>query len=468
MATYVVCSSWGEHGGEDGVSTFRYDEETGALSERRVVEYGLTPNAISGSAHFKDGEKRLIYMVDEIDKSFDATASGQEAAKKGAPSGLSAGGGGSVVVWRYGVGGSLEKVQQIDSYGSNPAMVTISPDGRYAVVAHHGQSACASQTKLGDEGYEMVPVYSEPNIVLFSRRADGTLDPNPVDIYQVDAGREDPYKDPAWRMSHAHSCTWAPVELGDFFVVCDKGTNHIVTMAVEDGCLKVCDDLDMIGFCDPSDPCMQTQPDPWAKPRYVRFHPSKRLFFVNYEAANQVDAFSYTAKGEIKHIGGAAVVDMERRTANDNMKGYRFEAQDMKLSADGRYLYDVYRCSSDDFKGTARIHTDGGFQGVAVFEVDQKTGELRRIQNAEFTEEPMEHTAALYEGTSDEGREPEAKGFYWPRGIEISPDGRFLLVAFLHGDWIASTPIGKDGLLDVDASLTCEMNTPSGFTFFTA
>lgn len=468
MATYVICSSWGEHGGEDGVSTFSYDEATGQLSNRNVIEYGLTPKAISGSAHFKDDDKRLVYMVDEIDKSFDETATGKAAAAKGVASGLKSGGGGSVVVWRYKTGGGLEKVQQIDSFGSNPSMVTISPDGKWAVVSHHGQASCASQTKLGSDGYEMVPVYSEPNIVLFKRLDDGTLDPAPVDIYQIDAGKTDPYKDASWRMSHAHSCVWAPSELGDFFVVCDKGTNHITSMGIEEGRLVVKSDLDMIDLCAADDPCMQTKPDPWAKPRYARFHPTERFLFINYEAANQVDAFSYDEGGKLTHVNTAPVIDMERRCANDNMKGYRFEAQDLKLSADGRYLYDVYRCSGDNFKGTTRQHTDGGFQGIAVFEVDQETGAIARVQNAEFPETPIDHTAALYAGTSDEGKEPQAKGFYWPRGIEISPDGTFMLTAFLHGDWIASTPIKANGQLDVDATTTCEMNTPSGLTFFVA
>ena len=468
MAMYVICSSWGEHGGEDGVSTFAYDEATGALGGRNVVEYGLTPKAISGSAHFKDEAKGLVYMVDEIDKAFDDTATGQAAAAKGVGSGLKGGGGGSVVVWRYGAGDSLEKVQQIDSFGSNPSMVTISPDGNYAVVSHHGQGSCASQTKLGSDGFEMVPVYSEPNIVLFRRLDDGTIDPAPLDIYQIDADKSDPYKDSSWRMSHAHSCVWAPPELGDFFVVCDKGTNHITSMAIEDGRLVVRSDLDMIDLCDPADPCTQTKPNPWAKPRYVRFHPTKPFLFVNYEAANQVDAFSYDEGGQLTHINSTLVVDMDRRCANDNMKGYRFEAQDCKVSADGHYFYDVYRCSSDNFKGTTRVHTDGGFQGIAVFKVDQESGKLERVQNAEFPETPMEHTAALYAGTADEGKETQAKGFYWPRGIEISPDGNFMLTAFLHGDWIASTPIKPDGQLDVDATITCEMTTPSGLTFFNA
>lgn len=238
-------------------------------------------------------------------------------------------------------------------------------------------------------------------------------------------------------------------------------------MGIEDGSLVVLDDIDMIGRCDPSDPCIQTKPDPWAKPRYIRFHPSKRFFFVNYEAANLVDVFSYTESGEIAYVNGASVIDMERRTANNNMDGYRFEAQDLKISDDGAFLYDAYRCFADDFKGTTRIHKDGGFQGVAVFVIDQESGEVQRVQDVEYPETVMEHTAALYEGTGG-SVDPEAKGYYWPRSIEIAPDGKFLLVAFLHGDWVASTSIGEDGRLDVDVITRYEMNTPSGMTFITA
>lgn len=254
------------------------------------------------------------------------------------PSGLQAGSGGSVVVWRYGHSGKLEKLQTVDSFGSNPAMITISPDGKYAIVAHHGQANCAAQTRIADDGYEMVPVYLEPSVVLFARRSDGTLNPEPLDVFGIDNGEKEPYKNPSWRMSHMHSCVWAPSALGSFFVVCDKGTNHIYTMQIKNAKLELIDDLNMINTCDETDPCLQAKPDPRAKPRYVRFHPKKRYFFVNYEAANQVDVFSYSTAGKIKHINTAAVIDMDRRTANENMKGYRFEAQDLKISQDGKYL----------------------------------------------------------------------------------------------------------------------------------
>lgn len=437
MGTYVVCSSWGEHGGIDGVSVFAYEPETGKLSDRQIIEKALTPDAISGSSHFHDNAHKLIYMVDEIDKAYDKCASGK---KTGGNSGLKQGGGGTIVVWKYGSKGSLERIQEVDSYGSNPSMFTKRPDGKYGVVSCHGQAACATQTRASENGFELVPAYSEPNIVLFKMKADGTLSPDPLDIYQIDSGKGDTWKDPDWRMSHMHSCVWAPAKLGDFFIVNDKGTGHIYSMTVKDDAIKLLFDFDANQLGDADDPGAKKP-----KPRYVRFHPTKRWFFVNYEGANRFDAFSYDENGTIAAIGSDTVVEKDKRSSLPD--GCRFESQDMQINADGTICYSCYRGSNDGFKGTNRIHKSGGWQGVAVYAIDQTSGSVSRIQNAEFE---------------------ESEGLFWPRGCSISPDGRFLLVATLHGDKIVSIPINDDGTLNLAGKSLTDMDTPSGFTFFEA
>lgn len=76
-----------------------------------------------------------------------------------------------------------------------------------------------------------------------------------------------------------------------------------------------------------------------------------------------------------------------------------FEQQDLKIDAEGRYLYSVFRGSSNGLDSDGTREYVSGFEGVAVFEIDQRTGKLRTIQSLT----------------------PDCK---WPRGCASSPDGR--------------------------------------------
>lgn len=399
MATYVYCGMWGEHGGNDGLWVHAYDAAAGALAEGVQLS-----DELRSSNCYVDAERSLLYMVDEIDLPFNKDA------------GIGSGGGGRIWVWQADAAtGQLTLLQQAKSFGSNPSMFTLSPDRRYGVCSIHGAAPMSCQTEQDADGeWQIKPGYADAPVVLFRMNGDGTIG-EVLDIYKVEGAV----------LSHMHSCEWAPD--GSFFVVNDKGTGAIYSMRI-----NAQEKLELA-----ADPYQAGSGD---KPRYVRFHPSQPWCYVNYEAANRLDAFRYDGAGKLELINSDLVVPEDQRESVQD--GWRFESQDMKISADGGFVYSCYRGSGDTFQGKERFH-DGGFQGVAVYAVDQQDGSVSTVQRFEFDD------------------------VYWPRGCAISPDGKHLLVASLYSDVVATLAIGEDGLL-TDTGLRAEQDTCSSVTFFGA
>lgn len=400
MATYVYCGMWGEHGGNDGLWVHPYDTSTGALGAGRQVDA-----EIRTSNCYVDQERALLYMVDEVDQAFDKDA------------GIGSGGGGNVWVWQVdAVTGELTLKQKARSFGSNPSMFTLSPDKRYGVCSIHGAAPMSCQTEQdGDGSWRIVPGFADAPLVLFRMNDDGTLG-EVLDAYMAQGAV----------LSHMHSCTWAPS--GTFFVANDKGTGAISSVRITPD-----EKLELVGS-----PYQAGADD---KPRYVRFHPTKPWCYVNYEAANRLDAFSYDDEGRLTLINSDLVVPEDRRAAVE--KGWRFESQDMKISADGSTVYSCYRGSGDNPTGDGGHEHLGGFQGVAVYAVSQEDGSVTTVQRYEFDD------------------------LFWPRGCAISPDGKFLLVASLYSDQVATLAIAEDGTLS-DTGLRAEQDTCSSVTFYAA
>lgn len=400
MATYVYCGMWGEHGGNDGLWVHPYDASTGALGAGRQIDA-----EISTSNCYVDQERGLLYMVDEIDQPFDKDA------------GIGSGGGGNVWVWQVDTStGNLVLKQKTKSYGSNPSMFTLSPDKRYGVCSIHGAAPMSCQTERDESGaWRIVPGYADAPLVLFRMNDDGTLG-EVLDVYKASGAT----------LSHLHSCTWAPT--GTFFVVNDKGTGAISSVHITPD-----EKLEVVGI-----PYQAGADD---KPRYVRFHPTNPWCYVNYEAANRLDAFSYDDEGRLTLINSDLVVPEDQRASVE--KGWRFESQDMKISSDGATVYSCYRGSGDNPTGDGGREHLGGFQGVAVYAVNQEDGSVTTVQRCEFDD------------------------LYWPRGCALSPDGRFLLVASLYSDQVATLAIAEDGTLS-DTGLRAEQDTCSSVTFYEA
>jgi 6-phosphogluconolactonase len=116
-------------------------------------------------------------------------------------------------------------------------------------------------------------------------------------------------------------------------------------------------------------------------PRHIVFHPKLSVGYVTNELASSVTLVHIDkTKGELTQGAVYSSIPADYDGYNDSA--------DLHLSPDGKFLYSSNR----------------GHQSIAVFKVDEETGELESVQHA-------------------------GCGGEQPRNFGITPDGRFVLVA---------------------------------------
>jgi len=176
---------------------------------------------------------------------------------------------------------------------------------------------------------------------------------------------------------------------GELFVVCDKGLDrfHTYRLDREHGKLVRLQD---------------TAVETGLVPRYGVFHPSLRIFYANFERKTVVHAYRYdVATGSLDPVCSVPLLPGE--TAFDGQK--KVESADILIHPNGRYLYVSIR----------------GANTIALLDVD--------------------------DGGSISLRESVDCGGVNPRGLAISPDGRFLFAGNIDSGNIATFAIGADGSL---------------------
>jgi 6-phosphogluconolactonase len=176
-------------------------------------------------------------------------------------------------------------------------------------------------------------------------------------------------------------------------------------------------------------------------PRHLDFHPTKPWAYVSIESQNQIAVYKLD---EATGLSREPLFAMKNTLSDANSK-LRQAAGPIHVSPDGRFVYLTNRAWwTTDFEGK-KVFT-GGENSVAVFSINQKTGEPTLIQNA------------------------DGHGNYL-RTFNIDPSGKLLIAAPLwamavrDGNTVTTVPaglvlyrIGGDGKLafarkyDVDAS----------------
>lgn len=197
---------------------------------------------------------------------------------------------------------------------------------------------------------------------------------------------------------HLHCAVADPS--GEIFAVCDKGLDRIYTYRIdrENGRLvRLSETTVETGCC----------------PRYGAFHPSLPVFYSNNEKTPEIFSFHYDVKsGEMIRFA----VDSVQEPQN---AGQATEPSDIVVHPGGNYLY----------------VSDRGADMIAVFDIDEKGG-LKLKQNI-------------------------ACGGKNPRGLCLSPDLRFMLVANSDTATIAVFMIREDGTLVLysdDTKAVCPAN----------
>ena len=200
-----------------------------------------------------------------------------------------------------------------------------------------------------------------------------------------------------------HSVNLAPD--GKTLIACDRNQDTVYRLSYEAGTLHVTDVL----FLEQG-ATMKTG----ACPRYSAFHPFLPLVYVNSEYQNKLWVISYDKGMTLELTCDVTPLGVEARP---------FSQSDLCVAPDGKRLYCLYR----------------GINVVGVFSLDEAG-----------TPQYLDSLALTGQG---------------PRGLKLSPDGRFLLVANLDTQDITTLCLKEDGKLrEVQRYLT-KQNNPGNLTF---
>jgi 6-phosphogluconolactonase len=245
--------------------------------------------------------------------------------------------------------GELKLLNRQPSGGEGPCHLVVDRQGKHVLVANYGGGSAS-----------VLPI-----------QLDGSLG-EATGFVQHKGKGSDPSRQEA---PHAHSIN---LDAGNRFAfVADLGLDQVLVYRFDA-------DKGTIKANDP--PSVAVAPK--SGPRHFAFHPNGHYAYVINEMANTVTAMKYDAEhGTLTEI----------QTLSTLPEGYKSPTwtAEVQVHPSGKFLYGSNR----------------GHNSIAVFRIDEKTGEL-----------------------AAGGR--QASGIKVPRNFKIDPTGKFLLVANQDGDSI--------------------------------
>ena len=160
-------------------------------------------------------------------------------------------------------------------------------------------------------------------------------------------------------------------------------------------------------------------------PRHLDFHPSKPWVFVSLERQSKLQVYQMTKDGSL----GATPLFIKDSLAAGTPRGPRQAAGTLHMHPNGRFVYQANR------SGTA----EGSENSIAVYAINQQTGEPTLIQSADT------------HGTT-------------PRTFALDPSARVLVAGNQSGVAnLALFRIGNDGKLDFVRKYDVDTSTGSLF-----
>lgn len=285
--------------------------------------------------------------------------------------------------------GGLTLKSRKETYSPFTSYLNTDPEGKYLMVSNHSMNVFTTTVEKEESGAIRPVLHHHDSLInLFRLNEDGTIG-EMVDFAKHEAPRQLQFSllgKPV--IPHPHSVMRSPS--GKLYACCDKGDGHLYLYTIEKGKLKLL-----------SRTLTDTQR---SEPRHCAFHPTLPYLFVNHEHTPgdkvTLTTFRYDEEG---HMEKAAVFHAD--LSGMEPKEPHRQQQGMAISPDGRFVY-------------TQVH---GFNRLLTLAVNEQTGELTQIQ------------ATPIEGT-------------WPRSLNLSPDGKFLICCCLEGQIIVYR-IGRDGLL---------------------
>jgi 6-phosphogluconolactonase len=180
-------------------------------------------------------------------------------------------------------------------------------------------------------------------------------------------------------------------------------------------------------------------------PRHLDFHPTKPFVYVSLERQNRLDMFALE-KGAL-----SALPRFSKTTLSASRRGPgRQVAGTVHVHPNGRFVYVANRASSTEAPGSEEVFA-GGENTLAVYAIDDPTGEPRAIQHV------------------------DTRGIH-PRCFHIDPSGRLLVAAHIlalkvrEGTATGTVPaclslfrVGEDGRLSFAGKTDVELGGRSLF-----
>lgn len=271
--------------------------------------------------------------------------------------------------------GDISFVNRRETYCSFTSYLNSDPEGKYLMVSNHSMPNYATTAEIGPDGtITPVATHSDSLMNLFTLNEDGSLGPM-VDIAKHSIGSDLRFSllgKPT--VPHPHCVMRSPS--GKLYACCDKGDGHLYLYAIENGKLKLLSRT--LTHTDTSEP------------RYCAFHPTLPYLYVNHEHtpddAITMTTFRYDEEGNMEKV----------QTLKADLSG--FEPKEAPRQQQGMTI------SPDGFVYT-QAH---GYNLLLTLAADPETGLLRQIQ------------ALPIDGV-------------WPRSLNLSPDGKFLVCCCLGG-----------------------------------
>lgn len=113
------------------------------------------------------------------------------------------------------------------------------------------------------------------------------------------------------------------------------------------------------------------------QPRHLDFHPSQPWLFLSLERQNKLQVYSLTKDG----LPGATPRFTKDSLASPARKTLRQNAGTLHVHPNGKFIYQANRSAISDASGKAL--DGGGENSIAVYAINQQTGEPTLIQNAD-------------------------------------------------------------------------------------
>jgi 6-phosphogluconolactonase len=304
----------------------------------------------------------------------------------------------------------------------------VAPDGSLAM---HGEPQPLPSRPIhhsvNPAGTHVLSAFNNPsNITVHPINADGTLGPRVAQKAKVDVG------------VYAHQVVVAPSNRIVIFPA--RGNDARKEKPEDPGAIKV------FGFEDGQLTTAQNivggRNGFDYRPRHVDFHPARPWMYANIESQNEMHMHRLNAAGDM--------VEATPAFTTTTLAGIRDPKVHQTTSAihvhpNGRFVYTANRADSTVEHDGKQVFA-GGENSIAVFAIDQTTGEPRRIQSVD----PLTHHV---------------------RTFSIDPSGRLLVAGSIRDMWtrrgneVRLAPagmsvfgIGTDGKLELARKYDVELN----------